>query len=186
MRQTPIFTFAVDAPVRYSAIAIGLHWLMAVAIIGLIGVGLWMTDLDNSPTKIKVYSWHKWIGLTVLMLAALRLAWRAHKPPPPLAESIPLWQIRIATLTHRVMYGLMFAMPLTGWLQNSAAGFPLTWFGLFKVPALIGRDKGAFEFWNETHETLAYALIVMIVLHVLAALKHHLLDRDDTLRRMWR
>jgi cytochrome b561 len=172
-------------PVRYSGVAIVLHWLMAVAIIGLIGVGLWMTELKNSPTKIEVYTWHKWIGLTVLLLASLRLIWRAHRQPPRVSSALPRWQMLIAATTHWLLYGLMFAMPLSGWLQNSAAGFPLTWFGLFKVPSLVDRSRAAFDFWHETHEWLAYALIALIALHLAAALKHHLIDRDDTLRRMW-
>ena len=184
MRQRPEFGFAPDPVPRYTGVAIALHWLLALAIIGMLGVGLWMTGLKPSPTKIEVYTWHKWIGLSILALAAVRLVWRAYHPPPLYAASIPVWQLRVATSTHRLMYLLLFAMPFTGWLQNSAAGFPLTWFGLFKVPALVGRDKDMFAFWQQTHEVLAWTLIALIALHVLAALKHHFGDRDDTLRRM--
>lgn len=184
MRHTPEFSFAPEATPRYSGLAIALHWLMAVLVIGLLGVGVWMTGLKASPTKIEVYTWHKWAGLTVLALAMLRLLWRVHGPPPPLPESVPAWQVGIATQAHRLMYALLLAMPLTGWLQNSAAGFPLTWFGLFKVPALVARDKAAFAFWQQAHEWLSWALMALIALHVLAALKHHFLDRDDTLRRI--
>ncbi len=188
MAHSPQFTFAGDAPVRYGRLAIALHWLMALAILGMLGVGLWMTELKTSPLKIEVYSWHKWTGLSILLLATVRLLWRVHRPPPPLAESIPAWQARAAGLTHHVLYALMFAMPLSGWLQNSAAGFPLTWFGLFKVPALIARDKSAFAFWQQTHEVLAWTLLALIALHLAAALKHHFVNRDDTLRRIlpWR
>lgn len=184
MPQQPSFGFAPEPVPRYTGVAIALHWLMAIAIIGMLGVGLWMTGLKTSPTKIEIYTWHKWVGLTILALAALRLVWRAYNPPPLFAESIPAWQLRVAALTHRLAYALMFAMPLTGWLQNSAAGFPLTWFGLFKVPALVERDKAMFAFWQQTHEYLSWALMALIALHVLAALKHHFVDRDDTLRRM--
>lgn len=184
MPRDPAFSFAPEPTPRYSGVAIALHWLMALAIIGLLGVGLWMTGLKNSPTKIEVYTWHKWAGLTVMALAVARLLWRVHRPPPFLAESIPAWQVTTAAYTHRLMYALMLAMPLTGWLQNSAAGFPLTWFGLFKVPALVPRDKAAFALWQQTHEWLAWALMALIALHVLAALKHHLVDKDDTLRRI--
>jgi cytochrome b561 len=188
MRQQPKYGFAAEEVPRYTAISIALHWLLAIAIIGMLGVGVWMTGLKTSPTKIEVYSWHKWVGLTVLALAALRLIWRAYNPPPLYAESVPVWQLRVATHTHRLMYLLMFAMPLTGWLQNSAAGFPLTWFGLFKVPALVARDKQAFALWQQVHEWLSWALMALVLLHVLAALKHHFMDRDDTLKRMlpWR
>ncbi|GMU42420.1 MAG: cytochrome b [Xanthomonadales bacterium] len=184
MRHTPDFSFAPEPVARYSGLAITLHWLLALLVIGLLGVGVWMTGLKTSPTKIAVYGWHKALGLTVLALAVLRLLWRVHRPPPPLAESIPAWQVALATQAHRAMYTLLLAMPLSGWLQNSAAGFPLTWFGLFKVPALIARDKAAFAFWQQAHEWLSWALMALIVLHVLAALKHHYLDRDDALKRI--
>lgn len=173
---------------RYGAIAIGLHWLMALLVIGLLGVGTWMTELATSPLKIQVYTWHKWIGLSVLALAVLRLAWRASHRAPPLPTTMPRWQRLGAHSSHVAMYLLLFAMPLSGWLQNSAAGFPLTWFGLFKVPALIVRDKAAFAYWQDVHELLAYSLMIIIALHFAAALKHHFIDRDQVLVRMlpWR
>lgn len=168
---------------RYGLVAIILHWLVALAILALLGVGLWMTELKNSPTKIEVYTWHKWVGLTVLALAAFRLLWRLYRrPPAPLPA--PAWQLRAAAATHGLMYLLMLAMPLSGWLQNSASGFPLTWFGLFKVPALIARDREAFAFWQQTHEWLAWTLMAVIALHLAATIKHHFVDRDSTLTRM--
>lgn len=170
-------------PNRYSTLTIALHWLMALLILGMLGVGLWMTELKNSPTKIEVYTWHKWIGLTILGLAAIRLIWRLYRQAPAALPG-PAWQQRAASATHGLMYALMLAMPLTGWLQNSASGFPLTWFGLFKVPALIARNRDAFEFWQQTHEWLAWSLMALIAVHLAAALKHHLIDRDHTLRRM--
>jgi cytochrome b561 len=172
-----------QATQRYGLVAIALHWLIALAILGLLGVGLWMTELKNSPTKIEVYTWHKWVGLTVLGLAALRLLWRLYRrPPAPLPA--PTWQLRTAAGTHGLMYLLMLAMPVTGWLQNSASGFPLSWFGLFKVPALIARDREAFALWQQVHEWLAWTLMALIALHVAASIKHHLIDRDGTLTRM--
>lgn len=136
-KSTPIVSSA-----RYDAVAKSLHWLTAAMVIGLLGVGLWMTGLRTSPFKIDVYAWHKWFGLTVLALTALRVAWRATHPPPALLAASRL-QRRIARSVHGVMYALLLAMPMTGWLQNSAAGFPLSWFGLFRVPPLIERDREA-------------------------------------------
>ncbi len=168
---------------RYGLVAIALHWIIALAILGMLGVGLWMTGLKNSPTKIEVYTWHKWVGLTVLALAAFRLLWRLYRrPPAPLPA--PKWQLRAAAVTHGLMYLLMLAMPLSGWLQNSASGFPLSWFGLFKVPALIARDREAFAFWQQVHEWLAWTLMAVIALHLAATIKHHFIDRDSTLTRM--
>lgn len=169
---------------RYSGVAIALHWLMALLILGLIGVGVWMSDLKPSPRTIQIYTWHKWIGLTVLLLALARVLWRVYRRPPPAPAGLPRWQALAASGTHGALYLLMFAMPLTGWLQNSAAGFPLTWFGLFKVPALIERNRDAFQWWQDAHETLAWLLMALIALHAAAAIKHHLIDRDEVLRRM--
>ena len=168
---------------RYTSVAIALHWFMVIAVIGMLGVGLWMNELKNSPFKIEIYTWHKWTGLTILALAVIRVLWRVHRPPPPLPP-MPRWQELGAEGSHYLLYGLLFAMPLTGWLMNSAAGFPLTWFGLFKVPALISKSRDAFEFWGETHEILSRVLIGLIVLHFAAALKHHFISRDGVLSRM--
>lgn len=171
------------AAVRYGAVAIVLHWLTALLVIGLAGIGFWMTDLQLSPTKIEIYNWHKWFGLTVLALTAIRIAWRATHPPPPLLLATRAKRA-LAHGVHGLMYALLLAMPITGWLQNSAAGFPLTWFGLFRVPPLVERNRAAFEFWQDVHATLAVVLVALIVLHVAAALKHRFVDRDATLARM--
>ncbi len=186
MSESPPVSPLPVAPIvraRYSSFAIFLHWLMSIAVIGMLGVGLWMHELKNSPFKIEIYTWHKWTGLTILMLAVVRVLWRVHRPPPPMPP-MPRWQELAADGSHYLLYGMLFAMPLTGWLMNSAAGFPLTWFGLFKVPALLSRNRDAFEFWQETHEVLAFALIALICVHIAAAIKHHLIDRDDVLARM--
>jgi cytochrome b561 len=170
-------------PARYDGVAIALHWLTALFVIGLAGVGFWMTDLKPSPTKIEVHNWHKWFGLTVLALTAVRLAWRAtHRPPPLLVASRA--KRALAHAVHGLLYLLLLAMPLTGWLMNSAAGFPLTWFGLFRVPPLIERSREAFELWRDVHAVLAVVLLALVALHVAAALKHRFVDRDATLARM--
>jgi len=168
---------------RYDAVAIALHWLSALLVVGLAGVGFWMADLKPSPRTIEIYNWHKWFGLTVLGLTAIRIAWRATHPPPPLLVASRAQRV-LAHSVHGAMYLLLLAMPITGWLQNSAAGFPLSWFGLFRVPPLIERNREAFEFWQDVHETLALVLVALIVLHVAAALKHRFIDRDATLARM--
>ena len=169
---------------RYTTTAVVLHWTIAVLIVGMLGVGVWMTDLKVSPDKISLYTWHKWMGLTLLLLVLIRLGWRAKHAAPPLPSGLPGWQVFAAKMSHLALYFLMLAMPITGWLQNSAAGFPLTWFGLFKVPALIGRDKGSFAFWQQTHEVLATMLMVLIAVHLLAAVKHAR-ARDGVFSRMW-
>ncbi|HEX5755941.1 MAG TPA: cytochrome b [Arenimonas sp.] len=172
---------------HWGAVSLALHWLTFVLIIGLAIVGLVMTELPNSPLKISVYAWHKSFGLTVLGLTLLRLGWRLIGPVPA-PVPMPAWQRWAAAGTQGVMYVLLLAIPLSGWLYNSAAGFPLKWFGLFSLPKLSGYNPDLKHFAEETHETLFYLLALVILIHAAAALKHHYLDRDPTLRRMlaWR
>jgi cytochrome b561 len=161
-----------------------LHWLIALGVIGLLAVGWWMQDLPNSPRKIEIYKLHKSVGLTVLALMTLRIAWRAfdrRRPRPPV---MPAWQQRAADTSHLVMYFALLAMPLSGWLYNSASGFPLKWFELFRVPALAGSDATLKAIAGAVHEYTAVVLAVLAGVHVLAALKHHFIDRDGVLRGM--
>jgi cytochrome b561 len=161
-----------------------LHWLIALGVIGLLAVGWWMDDLPNSPRKIEIYKLHKSVGLTVLALMTLRIAWRSidrRRPQPP---AMPAWQQRAADTSHLVMYFALLAMPLSGWLYNSASGFPLKWFELFKVPALAASDATLKAVAGAVHEYTAVLLAVLASLHVLAALKHHFIDRDGVLRGM--
>lgn len=169
---------------RWGWLAQTLHWLIALLIIGLAIVGLTMDDLPNSPDKLKVYALHKSVGLTVLVLVIVRLVWRFLDPRPPYPATMPAWQRKLSDLTHGLMYVLMFAMPLSGWLYNSASNFPLRWFGLFPVPALSGPDKQLKAFAHEVHELGFYVLALLLLVHVAAALKHHFVDRDATLARM--
>ncbi len=168
---------------RYTAPAIVLHWLLAVAIVASFSVGVYMHELPFSPTKLKLYNWHKWAGVTILALSALRLLWRlAHRPPadPPM----PAWQARAAHWTHRLLYLLFFAVPLSGWAYSSAAGFPIVWFGVLPLPDFVPVDKALAESIKPLHELFAKALAVLVVLHVAAALKHQFIDRDGLIDRM--
>lgn len=169
---------------RWGGVAKAFHWLMAVLILGLGAVGLVMADLANSPQKLKIYALHKSVGLTVLALALLRLAWRLlDRRPRDLP--MPRWQALAAHGAHLALYVLMLALPLSGWLFNSAAGFPLQWFGLFNLPSLTGgRDEVLKSLAHEAHEVGWWLLVAVLLAHAGAALKHHFLDRDATLRRM--
>ena len=169
---------------RYSAGAKWLHWLIALAVLGLIGVGLVMTEMKMSPQKLQLYMNHKSMGLTVLFLMGVRLIYRWRRPPPPLPETMPRWQRLSAHYTHVALYVVLFAMPISGWLMNGASGFPMKYFHLFRVPDLIGKSNVALEFFKTTHQWLAYTLILLISLHILAALKHALIDRDGLIWRM--
>lgn len=161
-----------------------LHWIMAVLIIGLGLVGLYMSDLPNSPQKIKIYALHKSVGLTVLALLLLRLAWRlADRRPDELP--MPRWQALAARAVHGLLYVLMFALPLSGWLYNSASGYPLQWFSLFNLPSLTGGADPALKgLAHNIHVYGFYVLVLALLAHAGAALKHHFIDRDDTLVRM--
>lgn len=169
---------------RWGWVSIGLHWLTLLAIAGLVLVGFLMQELPNSPTKIQVYGLHKSFGLTVLALTVLRLLWRLVAGTPAPVPGTPRWQSFIAQVTHGALYVILLAMPLSGWLYNSASGFPLKWFGLFSLPKLSGYDAGVKAFALAAHEWLFIALAVIVAVHAAAALKHHYLDRDATLSRM--
>lgn len=169
---------------RYGGIAIALHWLVALLIFAGWGMGVYMVDLKLSPDKLKLYSWHKWIGVTVLLLACLRVAWRVtHAPPPPNPDH-PRWQRRAAGAAHLGLYLLLFAIPLSGWMFSSASGYPVKYFGIIPLPDLVGKDKALAGVLQQTHELLGGLLVLILAAHVVGALKHHFFDRDDTLARM--
>lgn len=169
---------------RYTAPAIALHWLLALALFGLFGMGLYMTGLSMSPTRLKLYNWHKWAGVTVLALSFLRLAWRlTHRPPADVA--MPAWQARAAHAAHVALYLLFFAVPLAGWAYSSAAGFPVVWFGVLPLPDLVAPNRELAEAIKPLHWILAYTMAAIVVVHVAGAIKHQLVDRDGLLRRMW-
>lgn len=169
---------------RYTRTAMLLHWLMAVLILGMFGLGIYMADLPLSPQKLKLYSYHKWAGISVLLLTLTRVAWRIGHPPPPLPASQPLWQQIAAHAGHGLLYVLIFAAPLSGWMMSSALGFPVVWFGVLPLPDLIGKDKELGELLKLVHQCLNYVFLAVVTGHALAAIKHQWLDRDGTLARM--
>jgi cytochrome b561 len=173
---------------RYSLTAIVLHWVLALAILGLFGVGLYMTDLPFSPARLKLYNWHKWAGVTILMLSALRLLWRlTHRPPAlpdPIVDAMPVWQRWAHHGTHHALYALFFLVPLIGWAYSSAAGFPIVVFGVLPLPDFVPVDKALAEMIKPLHELSAFALVGLAGLHMAAALKHQWIDKDGLLQRM--
>ena len=161
-----------------------LHW----TIVGLIGamawLGLSMVDMPPTPAKINTYALHKSVGLTLLALVVVRVIWRLLAGAPRPVAGTPSWQARIASLTHIGLYVLLLAIPFSGWLFNSASGYPLQWFKQFNVPALAGQDEGLAQLAHQVHVWGFWLLIAMIAAHAGAALYHHLFLGDDTLRRM--
>ncbi len=169
---------------RYCAVAITLHWLIAAVIFCTFLLGQYMTELDVSPTKLKLYAYHKWIGVTIFMLVLVRLGWRlSHRPPPP-PMSMPAWQHSAANITHFLLYALTLLIPLSGWLMSSSLGFQVVYLGLLPIPDLLGKNKELADQFEQLHEALNWLMVLLIALHVAAALKHHLMDRDDVLWRM--
>lgn len=177
-----------DETARYSPVAIVLHWVLALAILGLFGVGLYMAELPFSPWRLKLYNWHKWAGVTLLALSAARLLWRwTHRPPAlPVAieQAMPAWQRVAHHATHHGLYVLFFAVPLLGWAYSSAAGFPIVWFGQIALPDFVAKNKELADLLKPLHELAAWALVGLAGLHIGAALKHHWIDRDGLLNRM--
>ncbi|GAB2670950.1 cytochrome b [Arenimonas aestuarii] len=169
---------------RWGWVSISIHWLTLLMVLSLVVVGLIMQELANSPTKIEVYALHKSFGLTVLALTVLRLLWRLVAGAPAPVAGMARWQQLAAQASHAALYVILLAMPLSGWLYNSASGFPLKWFGLFSLPKLSGYDPDVKAFALGMHEWLFIALAIIVTVHAAAALKHHYFDRDATLSRM--
>ena len=169
---------------RYTHTAIALHWLIALLIFAALPLGIYMHDLPLSPYKLQLYSYHKWIGVTVFMLAVLRLSWRISHRPPPLPGTMPAWERLAAESVHYLLYALIFIIPVSGWLMSSAKGFQTVWFGVLPLPDLVGKDKELGDLLHEVHEALNFALLGLLLAHAGAALKHHFIQHDDILVRM--
>ena len=171
----------------YGTVAVLLHWLLAVLIAAAFFLGLSMVDLPFSPQRFRFFNWHKWLGIGVLVLSAARLLWRAsgHRPPP-LPAGMPAWQVAAHGGTHVVFYGLFFVVPLLGWAYTSAVGVPVVFLGWLPLPDFVPRDKALGEdVLKPLHAIASYLLAAVVVVHVAAAFKHHYIERDGLLVRMW-
>jgi cytochrome b561 len=173
---------------RYSTVAIVLHWLLGLSIFAMFAIGIYMTDLPFSPLRLKLYNYHKWAGITFLILSVLRLLWRLLNKPPALPKAIeqamPSWQTKVYHATHYALYALFFAVPLIGWAYSSAAGFPIVLFGVLPLPDFMAVDKEFAKQIKDLHEISAFALVGLALLHIGAALKHHFIDKDGLVSRM--
>ena len=169
---------------RWGPVSQLLHWTVVLLVTALAVLGLLMVDLPNTPQKIKLYALHKSLGLTVLALMAIRLAWRVYAGAPQPVAGTPRWQERAARLTHGALYALLFVQPLTGWLFNSAAGFPLQWFGVVNLPRIAAKDPELRDLAGSLHEGGFWLLLALVVAHAGAAFHHHLCQHDATLKRM--
>ena len=174
---------------RYTPTARWLHALLGLALVGVFAMGLYMTSLPFSPQRLKLYNWHKWAAMLVLAFSVLRLAWRlTHRPPAlpaAIRDAMPAWQRLAHHATHAGLYLLFFAVPLLGWAYSSAAGFPVVLFGVLPLPDWVPVSPDLADVLKPLHRLAAYALAALVLLHVAAALKHALIDRDGLLRRMF-
>lgn len=173
---------------RYSGTAKAFHWVLAIAIVTLFCVGLYMTGLPFSPARLKLYNWHKWAGVAILALSVLRLLWRlTHRPPAlpaNMVAAMPAWQQFAHHAVHFLMYALFFAVPLIGWAYSSASGFQIVFLGVLPLPDFVAASPELAEAIKPWHGYSAYALAALVVLHVLAVVKHSVIDRDGLLGRM--
>jgi cytochrome b561 len=168
--------------VSYPPLPRALHWITAILLLVLFGLGVSMTRWIPDDQKIRVYSWHEWAGLTVFAVTALRLLWRLTHRPPPL--DIPAWEKVTANGVYVAMYLLLVAQPIVGWLLSAAFGFQVVYLGLIPVPVPVAEDKALAGRLQELHETLAIALALLFAAHLAGVLYHHLVRRDAVLSRM--
>jgi len=170
---------------KYTKTAIALHWLIALLIIAAFALGVTMVDIPGlTPTKLKYFSWHKWLGVTVLALAAVRLLWRLTHAAPALPMSMPAWQVKVSDLMHGALYLLMFAVPVSGYFYSLAAGVPVTYLGVLPLPVLIEPNPELKVTLKAVHYWLNMGMLAAVAVHVAAALKHQFIDRDGVLKRM--
>ena len=169
---------------RWGPVSMLLHWGIVALIGWMAWLGLTMVDMPPTPAKINAYALHKSLGLTLLALVAVRVAWRLFAGAPKPVPGTPTWQERIASVTHIALYVLLFAIPLSGWVFNSASGYPLQWFKQFNLPAITGRSEDLAATAIQVHEYGFWLLILLVLAHAGAAFYHHIFQGDDTLRRM--
>jgi cytochrome b561 len=169
---------------RYSPIAQALHWLIALLIVVQFVLARIAAPLPLGTRKLALLAEHKSFGMTVLMLAVIRFAWRLKNQPPSLPTNLRRAERFLARFSHVSFYILLVAMPLSGWLMSSAKNYSVSWFGAFSWPNLIAPSETAFNFFKTLHHLFSNVLFAIAALHILAALKHHFWNKDDVLARM--
>ncbi len=168
----------------WGAVAKSFHWVVAVLILGQFVLGTTAEELGVSPLKLDLFVWHKSIGVTILLLVVLRIAWRLRNPPPALPDGMAAWERRLANASHALLYVLMFIVPLTGWWISDTSRIPLRLYWAVPVPDLMPPNRDLSLLAADVHGILTKFLLTIIIVHILAALRHHFLLRHDTLLRM--
>lgn len=175
----------LHTPTRFGLFFVLMHWLIALLILAAFVLGIIMVDIPGlTPAKLRYFAWHKWLGVTVLALVAVRLLWRLTHPAPPYAEAMPRWQHNASRIVHGLLYVLMFAVPLSGYFYSLAAGVPVVYLTVLPLPVLMDADPVLKPVLKELHETLDWLLLGVVLVHLLAVLKHRLIDKDSVLSRM--
>jgi cytochrome b561 len=170
---------------RYTGAAVVFHWIVAAMVLALIGLGLYMTDIPRgTPERTFFYNLHKSIGLTTAILVIIRLWWRMKNPPPPLPATVPGWQVRASRISHVLLYVCLIVMPLSGFSASQFTKFGVTYFGLFKIPPMGYENKEIYDFLQGIHGVTAALLITLVLIHIAAALKHLIVDKDRVFQRM--
>jgi cytochrome b561 len=170
---------------RYTTTAIVFHWISAILVLTMIGLGLYMTDIPKgSPDRAFYFNLHKSIGITTALLVIARLWWRAKNPPPPLPASMPGWEIQASKISHALLYMCLIVMPLSGFAATQFTKYGVNYFGIFKIPLMGSENKVIYDLLQGIHGVTATLLIALVVIHVLAAFKHLLINRDKVFQRM--
>ena len=167
----------------WGSLSKAFHWLIVLLIINQ----WWIADRAEELkglAKLEALAWHKSFGMTILMLAVLRLIWRLANPTPDLTTETKPWERVLARISHVLLYALIFAMPLTGWMMSSAKNYPVSWFKLFQFPDLVAPAEQTFRQMHDLHHLLFSVLVCVALLHIAGALKHHFIDKNDVLKRM--
>jgi len=173
----------IPTDVAYTRTAIALHWLAVALIVIGFTIGLWMVDLPIAPQTIRIYAYHKWIGVTVFLIALARLAWRLAHPVPSFA-GLPEWQRRASSASHFLLYLLMLVIPISGWLYSSATGVQVVYLGVIALPKLVAKNDALAAVLRSVHVSLNFTLLALVLVHAGAALRHHFVERDRVLLRM--
>ena len=168
----------------WGSLSKALHWLIVLLIINQWVIGARADALPNGLAKLQVLGLHKSFGMTVLILAVIRLVWRLLNPTPDLSAETKPWERGLAKISHFLLYALIFAMPLTGWLMSSAKSYSVSWFKLFQFPDLVAPSEKLFQLMHDAHHLLFGTLVIVALLHIAGALKHHFIDKNDVLKRM--
>lgn len=170
---------------RYDRVAIALHWLVAVGVFVMIGLGWYMTDIPKgTPQRAFFYNLHKSIGVMLALIVLIRVVWRWNHPPPPLPAGTASWVVNASRLSHALLYALLVLMPVAGFTASNFSKYGVTYFGLFKIGPLFAENKTLYELFQGIHHAASEVLVIVICIHIAGALKHLLLDKDGVFFRM--